>query len=116
MKKLLWTCLSIAWLALTPVVSLADVTASILGTVTDASGGVIQGARVTATNLDLNLVVAASSDENGHFRILALPVGRYRLGTSFAGFRTSLRRASFCLLTISDGSTLFSRSARPSKK
>src|SRR2546422_5683814 len=84
-----WFWLSIGWLTvMLPSALLAAVTGSILGTVTDSSSAIIQGARVTATNLDLNLVVETTSDENGHFRILALPVGRYRLGASFAGFRT----------------------------
>src|SRR5262249_51013935 len=88
MKKLFWSCLSMGWLALTPTILFGDVTASILGTVTDSSSGVIQGARVAATNLDSNLVVETTTDENGRYRILTLPAGRYRLGASFAGFRT----------------------------
>jgi len=41
---------------------LADVTGSILGTVTDPSSAVIQGVRVTATNIDTNLVGETTTD------------------------------------------------------
>ncbi|MGH9426955.1 MAG: carboxypeptidase-like regulatory domain-containing protein, partial [Terriglobia bacterium] len=96
-----WFGLSIAWLGvMLPAVLLADVTGSILGTVTDSSSAVIQGARVTATNLDLNLVVETTTDEHGQFRILALPVGRYRLGASFAGFRSFV--ATGIVLSVND--------------
>ena len=70
-----------------PSVVLADVTGSILGMVTDSSSAVIQGAQVTATNLDVNLVVETTTDATGQFRFLALPVGRYKVGANSPGFR-----------------------------
>ncbi|PYV41497.1 MAG: hypothetical protein DMG09_04585 [Acidobacteria bacterium] len=72
---------------MSPSVVLADVTGSILGMVTDSSSAVIQGAQVTATNLDVNLVVETTTDATGQFRFLALPVGRYKVGANSPGFR-----------------------------
>jgi hypothetical protein len=64
-----------------------DVTGSILGVVRDPSAAVIADVEVTATNLDTNLARSARTDANGEYRILALPVGRYRLDASLAGFQ-----------------------------
>ena len=65
----------------------ADVTGSILGIVRDPTGAVIPGASVTATNLDTNQARTTTADAAGEYRILALPVGRYRIEASNAGFQ-----------------------------
>jgi Carboxypeptidase regulatory-like domain len=65
----------------------ADVTGSILGIVRDPTGAVIPGASVTATNVDTNQARTATSDGAGEYRILALPVGRYKIEASNAGFQ-----------------------------
>ena len=48
---------------------------AILGVVTDATGAVVAGAVVTATNLDTGLKRSAASDSAGDFELLALPIG-----------------------------------------
>jgi hypothetical protein len=68
----------------------ADVTGSILGIVTDSSGGVLGGAHVVATNLETGLSRIASSDPTGQYRLLALPVGHYKVEATHAGFQTFL--------------------------
>ena len=83
-----WFWIVVSGLAvMSPSVVLADVTGSILGMVTDSSSAVIQRAQVTATNLDVNLVVETTTDATGQFRFLALPVGRYKVGANSPGFR-----------------------------
>jgi len=67
---------------------LADVTGSILGTVTDPSAAVIQGVHVTATNVDTNQITETITDVAGQYRILSLPVGRYQVQATFSGFQT----------------------------
>ncbi len=54
---------------------LGDVTGSVLGNVTDATGAVIQNAKVKATNLETNLVQTTTTDAAGQYRILSLPAG-----------------------------------------
>jgi hypothetical protein len=56
------------------------------GVVTD-SDGVIPGATVTATNAATGLVSSGVSNEQGVFRILSLPPGRYALRVTMEGFR-----------------------------
>lgn len=66
----------------------ADVTGSISGVVRDRSQAVVAGARVQVTNTETNLTQETTSGSDGLFRILALPVGTYKLTATATGFRT----------------------------
>src|SRR5438045_9375766 len=68
----------------------ADVTGTILGTAKDATGASMPNVTVSATNVETNFTQTAISDVSGDYRILALPVGTYRVEASRPGFRTSL--------------------------
>jgi hypothetical protein len=57
------------------------------GTVEDSSGGVIPGARLTATNVKTDLRVGATSGGQGEFVLTPLPPGIYRLSVEANGFR-----------------------------
>jgi hypothetical protein len=65
----------------------ADVTGSILGSVTDPSGAVLTNVEVVATNLDTNLSQSTKTDTAGQYRILALPVGKYKVEATLTGFQ-----------------------------
>src|SRR5215467_13129801 len=65
----------------------ADVTESIFGEVEDSSGGVLPGVAITATDVSTGLLRSAQSDALGHYQILSLPVGNYKVEASFAGFQ-----------------------------
>jgi hypothetical protein len=65
----------------------ADVTGSISGGVKDRSDAAVVGAKVVATNVDTNLATETVSGADGNFRILALPVGTYKLSVTAKGFR-----------------------------
>ncbi len=64
----------------------ADVTGSILGVVRDRSQAVVTGARVVVTNAQTNYSQETTSASDGSYRILALPVGNYKLTATAAGF------------------------------
>src|SRR3989454_7033536 len=64
----------------------ADVTGSILGVVRDRSQAVVTGAHVTVTNAQTNYSQETTSAADGSYRILALPVGNYKLTATAAGF------------------------------
>ena len=66
-------------------------TASILGTVKDASGAAVAGANVTARNTDTALSRTAVSDSDGAYRIPSLPVGSYEVRVEHEGFQVSVR-------------------------
>jgi hypothetical protein len=59
---------------------------SIGGTVVDQSGGLVNGATVTARNIDTGQERAGKTGTAGEFRIPLLPVGNYELKVSAAGF------------------------------
>jgi hypothetical protein len=60
--------------------------ASIGGLVTDPSGAVVQGAQVTARQIETNLTNTASTDREGRFRFPYLAVGRYEIRVHQQGF------------------------------
>lgn len=60
----------------------------ISGVVRDASGGVLPGAAVTATNTATGLAQTVFANEQGAYVIPNLPVGPYRLTVSLDGFST----------------------------
>ena len=64
-----------------------DATGRIIGNVTDPSGAPVAGAEVTATNLATRLEFQATSDKDGYFQVLSLPIGNYSVTVEHAGFR-----------------------------
>src|SRR5712691_7160313 len=85
MKPRLATVLLITGLvlALPPVVRAQE--ATLTGTVTDATGGVLPGVAVVATHLASGNTFEAVTDERGTFRI-PLRVGGYRVTAQLQGF------------------------------
>jgi len=65
--------------------------AEIVGQVTDASGAVIAGARITAINLETGELRQTSSNQYGYFRLPLLSPGRYRLDAEEEGFQSVVR-------------------------
>jgi hypothetical protein len=65
--------------------------AELKGTVTDPSGAVIPGATVMVTNTGKALTRTATTDENGEYRVLLLPPGRYDVKAEREGFATQVR-------------------------
>ncbi len=67
---------------------LAQATSLISGTVTDASGAVIAGAQITATQTDTGVTRSVTSDASGDYSLPSLPLGPYRLEIKREGFTT----------------------------
>src|SRR5215475_7747214 len=65
--------------------------ASVLGTITDASGAVVSGAHVTFLNKSTGLKRDASTDLNGQYRVTGLPTGSYSARVEKEGFQTQVR-------------------------
>jgi hypothetical protein len=66
--------------------------ASIIGQVTDESGGVLPGVAVTATSPALQVPdMVAISDARGGYRLSPLPIGTYTLVYTLSGFQTVRR-------------------------
>src|SRR5712692_5068759 len=68
-------------------------TGSVQGTVSDPSGAVVPGARLTATNTATGVSFATESNADGLYRFAVLPVGTYDLTVEKQGFTTQTRKA-----------------------
>jgi hypothetical protein len=62
-------------------------TATISGTVADATGAAVAGAKITATETDTNVARSVNSVADGTFSILFLPVGKYKVDIDSKGFK-----------------------------
>ncbi len=62
-------------------------TASVRGTVTDATHAAVPSVLVTATEVDRNVKHTAKTDEAGRYSLTALPPGNYTLTFEAAGFQ-----------------------------
>jgi hypothetical protein len=67
--------------------SAQDATGRIVGNAIDAQGAAMPGVKVIATNLATQLKRETTTDPNGAYQILQLPIGRYRLVAESTGFR-----------------------------
>src|SRR6202163_3505176 len=61
---------------------------SILGTVTDASGGSVHGATVTLTNEGTNASLATTTRDDGTYKFVPVKIGSYKLTATIQGFST----------------------------
>jgi hypothetical protein len=62
-------------------------TAVILGAVTDASGAAVAGAKVSVRNTGTDQVRIVETNQDGAYRLDALPVGNYEITAEVAGFK-----------------------------
>src|SRR5205807_5461842 len=67
-------------------------TATVTGTVRDASGAVVTNATVTATETDTGIKVTAKSKSDGHYVITPLKIGKYSVSAEATGFQTETRQ------------------------
>src|SRR5215831_5649949 len=65
-------------------------TGTIVGTVTDSTGGVIPNASITVTNADTNSERMDTTDDRGDYTVPLLPPGTYRVEIVSSGFRTEV--------------------------
>ena len=79
-------CLSTA-----AVAGAQDPTGTIEGSVTDQSSSVITTARIVVRNVETGLTKEANAGTEGFYRVLLLPVGRYRVTVTAPSFATSIR-------------------------
>lgn len=83
--KLWWLCLAV--FILVPGLAAQD-TATLTGTVTDASGAVLQGADVVLLNVTTGTTRKQVTNSAGEYVAAALPPGTYDLTVNAQGFRT----------------------------
>ncbi|MET0213173.1 MAG: carboxypeptidase regulatory-like domain-containing protein, partial [Vicinamibacterales bacterium] len=64
------------------------VSGTILGTVTDSTGAVVAGAKVTIVNEGTGLTRVVVADTNGEYTAPSLPTGHYTITSEMTGFKT----------------------------
>jgi len=94
MRKLAWgTLVSLVMIGFAgaPVPATAqEVTAAIVGSVTDPSGAPIKGASVKATDTERGTVWMGETNDSGSYNLLRLPIGTYGVSVTAPGFQTSV--------------------------
>jgi hypothetical protein len=63
--------------------------ATVVGTVTDASGAAVPNVKITITNTDTSVVTTSSSNEVGQYVVPHLPVGHYTVKAQGQNFKAS---------------------------
>ena len=84
-----------AWLLLCASGSIklhAQITATILGTVTDASGAAVPTAKIGIRNVGTGATRSTTSDSQGRYRAPELQVGEYEMEAAQQGFQTVARK------------------------
>jgi hypothetical protein len=68
---------------------------SLGGTITDASGAVISGARVTITSTESGFSASALTDSGGQWRVSGVPSGRIRIMADKSGFQHTVENVDY---------------------
>ncbi len=68
------------------------VSGTLLGNITDSSGGAVPGATVTATEADTNVGRSTVSNESGHYTFSSLVNGRYIVSAELQGFKKAVHQ------------------------
>ena len=84
--------IAISTLCLFSGTSWGQVTASMSGSVKDASGAVVPDAAVTVKNTESGFTRSAQTDANGNFNAPSIPVGEYEVTVEKQGFHEQVRR------------------------
>lgn len=66
-------------------------TATILGTVTDATGASILGAEIGVTHTETNRTLSTITNESGFFTVPGIPIGVYQVEARMEGFKAAFR-------------------------
>jgi len=67
-------------------------TGGITGTVTDQTGAVIPGVKVTIANQGTGLSISTTTDASGGYKFTPLKIGTYTVTAEFQGFQTSTHK------------------------
>ena len=86
-------CLALAAsLSLPTLLSAQGTSGRVVGRVSDASGALLPGTKVTLVNEATNVSRDTTTNENGDYDFVEVPVGTYRLEFDLTGFKRNVRR------------------------
>ena len=78
-----------------------DATGRVIGTVFDQQGGLVPDASVTVTNTGTKISQSTVTDKDGHFEVLDLAIGNYRVSVEHGGFNKAVTQAEKLLINQS---------------
>src|SRR2546427_1527820 len=70
---------------------LAQDAGTIFGTVNDATGAIVVGAKVSLLNIDTNVSQDTQTDAGGEYIFTPVRIGNYTVRVAMAGFATAVR-------------------------
>ena len=85
-------CCSLLLISVSTPVLAQEITASVTGTVTDQSGGVLPGVVVSLKHLPTGRVFEATTNSEGGYLVPLLPIGVYEATFTLSGFQSRLVR------------------------
>ena len=77
-----------ATVLLTTVAQAQVDTGSVIGTISDPSGAVVNGAKVTLTNVGNGIALSTTTGSDGVFKFSPVRIGTYKVDAAFQGFKT----------------------------
>jgi hypothetical protein len=86
--RVLAVVLAVSWMGTAALYAQVD-TGSITGTITDPSGAVINGAKVTLTNQGTGASLSTTTSSDGVYKFSPVRVGTYKLQATSQGFQTT---------------------------
>lgn len=93
LNRILSLLIALALLNAIPAAWSQEVTANIVGTITDPSGAPIKGAEVVATDTERGTVWKTQTNDTGAYNLLRLPIGTYTVKVTAPGFQTAVQPA-----------------------
>jgi hypothetical protein len=86
-----WILPLIILFLLSSVPAIAQVSASLSGTVKDQSGATVSGAAVAVRNTETGAIRNAVTGDEGQYRVFSLPIGDYEVHVTKPGFAEQIR-------------------------
>src|SRR6202165_2701236 len=86
---------------------------SLRGTVTDVSGGVISGSRITTRNLGTGEAREVTSEPDGSYSFVEMPAGEYEVTTLAPGFQAA--KAEHVVVRVGENTTADLQLAKPTE-
>jgi hypothetical protein len=83
-----------------PKTALSQASAGITGTVTDSSGAVVGGAKVTITNVDTTVASNTTTSSSGTYTVRGLNPGRYSIAIEATGFKKAIQEQTIEVSTV----------------
>src|ERR1043165_6502816 len=87
MRNVIYTAALLLCLLLSGNVSAQTANATLGGTVSDATGALIPGVTITATNIATGIVTTVLSNESGAYQFASLQPGNYKVSSELPGFK-----------------------------